>query len=153
MHSKFSTVFSLVLMLTMSACVTSSTKMNEVRIGMTKAEVLALLGSPDSTSAQANIEYLTYYLNNETSGRDQPYMVRLVGARVESFGRFIQLLDVLNRPVGAGATSLGMGAVMPYSMNTDILTQLQQLKALKDQGVLTEDEFARAKQRLLADHD
>ena len=31
----------------------SSAKLNNVRIGMTKAEVESLMGTPDSTSAQA----------------------------------------------------------------------------------------------------
>ncbi len=118
---------------------------------MGKSEVVALLGLPDNTRAQSNVEYLTYFLRTSTSARDLPYMVRLVDARVESFGRFFPLPDSYNRSVASAAPALGMGAVMPYSMNTDILTQLQQLKALKDQGVLTEEEFQRAKQRLLAD--
>ena len=79
-------------------------------------------------------------------------MVRLVDAKVESFGRFIQLLDIYNRPI-AGASPMGVGAVMPYSINTDVVTQLQQLKSLKDQGVLTDADFQRAKDRLLADRN
>ncbi len=141
-----------VLMLALTGCTVTSMKMNGVRIGMTKSQVVELLGQPDSTSAQANIEYLTYFLSTEGNGRDQPYMVRLVDARVESFGRFIQLLDVYNRPVG-GAQTLGIGAVMPYAMNTDVVTQLQQLKSLRDQGVLSEEEFERVKQRVLGEHD
>lgn len=152
MHAKLAAVVSSFLVFALAACVSHSAKLNGVHIGMPKDEVVALLGTPDSTSAQANIEYLTYYLTNEASAREQPYMVRLVDAKVESFGRFIQLLDIYNRPVN-GASSLGIGAVMPYSINTDVVTQLQQLKSLKDQGVLTEEEFQRAKQRLLAEHN
>jgi hypothetical protein len=156
MSVKSSVAFALTLLLALAACTApSATKLNEVRTGMTKAEVISLLGSPDSTSAHTNIEYLTYYFNNaSTGGRELPYMVRLVDQHVDSFGRFFPLLEVHERPAAADGRSpaLGMGAVMPYSMNTDILTQLQQLKALQDQGVLTEDEFQRAKQRLLAEH-
>ncbi|HTZ21375.1 MAG TPA: outer membrane protein assembly factor BamE, partial [Opitutaceae bacterium] len=67
---------------------TTADKLNNVRIGMSKDQVIAVMGQPDSTSAQANIEYLTYYLSNDSSytyGRDQPYMVRLVDGKVESF--------------------------------------------------------------------
>ena len=38
---------------------------------------------------------------------------------------------------------------MPYAMNMDVVSQLQHLKALQDQGVLTAEEVARAKERLL----
>jgi hypothetical protein len=34
-------------------------------------------------------------------------------------------------------------------VRTDLASQLQQLKALHDQGVLTDDEFQKAKQKLL----
>jgi len=150
MNAKLSAVLLVCMLLALAACTEPSVKMNQVQIGMSKAEVIHLLGQPQSTSAQANIEYLTYYLSPDTSGHEQPYMVRIVDSKVESFGRFIQLLDVYNRPV-SGTTPLGTGAVMPYSMNTDVVTQLQQLKALKDQGVLTDEEFQRVKQRLLGE--
>lgn len=154
MNAKLSAAFSLLLLFALPACTTptSLVKLSDVRTGMTKSEVTSLLGKPDSTSAHANMEYLTYYLNNDVGARELPYMVRLVDQRVESFGRFFPLLEVHNRPFG-DSPALGMGAVMPYSMNTDILTQLQQLKALRDQNVLTEDEFLRVKQRLLAERE
>ncbi len=67
---------------------------------MTKDQVQSMLGTPDSTSAQANVEYMTYYLTADAGyGRDQPYMIRLVDGKVESFGRFAQLFDLYNRPV------------------------------------------------------
>jgi hypothetical protein len=147
----------------------SSAKLNEVHIGMSKADVTALMGAPDSTSAQANVEYMTYYLTSEAGyGRDQPYMVRLVNGKVESFGRFAQLFDLYNRPVTsatpgqadfpqlgissaaasiAGATSaLNSGGGAPL----DLATEISRLKTLKDQGVISEEEFQKAKAKLLA---
>src|ERR1035438_3679214 len=81
-------VFSLGALL--AGCMTSA-DLNKLRIGMTKDQVISLLGTPDSTSAQANVEYLTYYLevSNMASDREQPYMVGLVDGKVESFGRFL----------------------------------------------------------------
>ncbi|HVS53384.1 MAG TPA: SHOCT domain-containing protein [Opitutaceae bacterium] len=137
------------LALAFAGCVSSSTKLNSVHMGMPRSEVTAVLGAPTTTSTQANVEYLTYYLDNANGARDLPYMVRLVDGRVESFGRFIQLLDNDNHPLNRAA----MGAIMPHTVNTDIVTQLQQLKLLKDQGVLNEDEFQRVKERLLRDND
>ncbi|MCX6956093.1 MAG: SHOCT domain-containing protein [Verrucomicrobia bacterium] len=140
----------------LAGCVSTADKLNNIKIGMTRGQVVALLGEPNSMSAQGNIEYLTYYLANEAVSRDQPYAVRLVDGKVESFGRFIQLADIYNRPVNGnpptnpwGTAPMMMPAMAPASA-PDIVTQLQQLKALKDQGVLNEEEFQKAKARVLA---
>ncbi len=146
----------------------SAAQLNNVRIGMSKDQVIALLGTPDSTSAQANVEYLTYYLEGDSSyGRDRPYMVRVVDGKVESFGRFAQLSDLYYRPVTSaragdpnfptqpypnalapmGAMSTGTTAAAPGG---DLGTQLEKLKSLKDQGVLTDDEFQKAKAKLIS---
>lgn len=148
----------LVAGLALAGCATAE-KLNDVRIGMTKDQVVSLLGTPDSTSAQANVEYLTYYLIADPTGdnrydRDQPYMIRLVDGKVESFGRYSQLMDLYFRPVPT--TSPQMQVVVPQNSSgyapaqTDIATQLQRLKTLKDQGVLTEEEFEKAKAKLLS---
>jgi len=155
------TAFVLLLAALFTGCTTAD-KLNDLRIGMSKDQVIAMLGKPDSTSAQANIEYLTYYLTNDSSynyGRDQPYMVRLVEGKVESFGRFMQLFDIYNRPVGGngmgqmitpmGGSSVPLTVVRPGT--PDLATTLTRLKALKDQGVLTDEEFQKAKARLLAE--
>jgi hypothetical protein len=152
-------IISLVLLLAalFTGCTTAD-KLNDIRIGMTKDQVVTLLGQPDSTSAQANIEYLTYYFSNDGSYRDQPYMVRLVEGKVESFGRFMQLFDIYNRPVGGNGMSqmiTPMGTSSPLTVvrpnGPDLITSLSRLKALKDQGVITDEEFQRFKQKLLAD--
>jgi hypothetical protein len=141
----------------LAGCMSASAdKLNNIHIGMTRNEVVALLGSPDSTSAQGNIEYLTYYLTNDANQRDQPYAVRLVNAKVESFGRFTQLADIYNRPVnGSAPNPWGMPTVIgpvaaPVATTPDLVVQLQQLKTLKDQGALTDDEFQKAKTRILS---
>lgn len=152
MYTKLAAILSCFLAVALAGCVSSSAKLNNVRNGMTKADVVALLGPPDSTRAHANTEYLTYYLSNDSSVREQPYMVRLVDAKVESFGRFFQLPDENDRPA-SGSAQVSIGTIMPYSMNTSIVTHLQQLLALKNQGVLTDEEFQRVKQRLLAERD
>jgi len=152
------TAFVLLLAALFTGCTTAD-KLNDLRIGMSKDQAIALMGKPDSTSAQANIEYLTYYLSNDASYRDQPYMVRLVEGKVESFGRFMQLFDIYNRPVGGngmgqmitpmGGSSVPLTVVRPGT--PDMATTLTRLKALKDQGVLTDEEFQKAKARLLAE--
>ena len=141
----------------------SASQLNEVRIGMTKDQVISLLGQPDSTSAEGNVEYLTYYLLSDPNyGREQPYMVRLVDDKVESFGRFAQLWDLYERPVngssvevpqmGAPGVPVPGPAMAPAPAPApDIVTQLEKLKELKDQGVLTEAEFEQAKAKVLSE--
>jgi len=150
----------------LNGCYTAD-QLNQIRIGMTKDQVVSILGKPDSTSAQANMTYYTYYLTtNSGYGRDQPYLIRFVDDKVESFGRFLQLYDAYNRPA-VGAAQAGMpspgGMVAPYPLGgtapatiirqappVDLATEIRRLKELKDAGTLTDDEFQKAKAKLLA---
>lgn len=155
------------LALFIAACLTgcaTADKLNQLRIGMTEDQVTTLMGKSDSRSAQANIIYLTYYLANDSRVGEQPYAVRLVDGKVESFGRFAQLLDMYNRPVpGSIHATQGYGGLLggAYTQGATTYTttqipnggglgsELQKLKVLKDQGVLTEEEFQKAKTKLL----
>jgi putative oligomerization/nucleic acid binding protein/SmpA/OmlA family protein len=168
MKSKITVLAVAVAAILLAGCQTSSA-LNNVHIGMTKAEVQSLLGTPDSTSAQANVEYMTYYLTSDAGyGRDQPYMVRLVNGKVESFGRFAQLFDLYNRPVTnatpgqANFPQLGISSAGSIGVATvpggyapppkpDLVAELAKLKELKDQGALTDEEFQKAKAKLLAE--
>lgn len=168
MKFKIALVFALLAGVLLAGCATSA-KLNDIRIGMTKTEVQSILGTPDSTSAQANVEYMTYYLEAEDGyGRDQPYMIRLVNGKVESFGRFAQLFDLYNRPVTNAlpgqpdfpqpAYNLGNPLLSPPAVvrtdspgsRVDLVAELERLKSLKDQGALTEEEFQKAKAKLLS---
>jgi hypothetical protein len=163
------TVLAAILAAILLAGCETSTALNKVHIGMTKMEVQSLLGTPDSTSAQANVEYMTYYLSSDAGyGRDQPYMVRLVNGKVESFGRFAQLFDLYNRPVtnatpgqpdfpqlGLSSAAASMAGATVYGSSVpatkpDLVAELAKLKELRDQGALTDDEFQKAKAKLLA---
>ena len=143
-------------------CATSD-QLNNIRIGMTMDQVTTILGRPDSTSAQANVAYLTYYLDAPNlNGREQPYMVRLVDGKVESFGRFRQLLDLYARPVTSAMPgdpnfpqvfSMGGAPTTVRVAAPDLADQIAKLKALKDQGALTDAEFQTAKDKLLRSKD
>jgi outer membrane protein assembly factor BamE (lipoprotein component of BamABCDE complex) len=76
-----------------AGCTTSSETMAELSVGMTKSEVIKLMGKPDSVSAQNGVEYLTYTLRTETSftkntwGYQGQYFVRVINGRVDSYGK------------------------------------------------------------------
>ena len=132
---------------------TSTLKLAEIRIGMTKGEVQSVLGPPDSTNAEVNAELLTYCLELPAHvavyDRQPRYLVRLVNGRVESFGRFIELFDLYLRPVTRavpGQPGIPRQAPGPR----DLASELARLKALRDQGVLSDREFAKAKAKVLA---
>ncbi len=61
-----------------------------LRAGMTRAEAIAVMGSPNSVSAQAPYEYLNY-TSSEVSPSGigtmtRPYYVRLLDGKVDAFG-------------------------------------------------------------------
>lgn len=76
-------------------CATSSKKLNEVSVGMSKPEVIKLLGAPESTRASQGVEYLIYTLTERIAKPGEAplpfpiqgqYFVRLVNGRVDSYG-------------------------------------------------------------------
>lgn len=69
---------------------TNARKINNVSLGMTKAEVVQVMGAPDSTSAREGVEYLNYILLESADGivgYHSPYFIRIVGGKVEAYGR------------------------------------------------------------------
>ena len=95
-------VFLSIALLAGCATAEESRKMNQVSLGMTKQQVIEVLGPPVSTSAKSGVEYLNYRFAEP--GRraaaagaalqglphadpTTPYYVRLVEGRVESYGR------------------------------------------------------------------
>jgi outer membrane protein assembly factor BamE (lipoprotein component of BamABCDE complex) len=80
----------LLLMGLTAGCATAE-KMNQVSVGMTKSEVIEVMGSPTSSSAQGSTEYMNYALYDTAEARRfglyTRYFVRLVNGRVESYGR------------------------------------------------------------------
>lgn len=141
-------LFGSALLLLSAGCASHATRLDQIQVGMTRFQVVTLLGEPDAASGRAGVEYLTYYLDDASRTRGQPYMLKVVDGRIESFGRYIRLADAYASPEAPGKTAT-MAAIVPHRMNTDSVTTLEQLRALRDEGVLTEDEFQRARNRLL----
>ncbi len=66
-------------------------KITRVNLGMTKNEVIKVLGMPVDAKAKVNTEYL-YYQFSETGfdalrNNYTPYFVKLVNGKVDAFGR------------------------------------------------------------------
>ena len=67
-------------------CAESFQRINNLKIGMTKQEVIEVVGAPDSTSATKNVEYLKYRIKTGLFYTDE-YYVRLLDGKVESYGQ------------------------------------------------------------------
>jgi predicted oxidoreductase (fatty acid repression mutant protein) len=67
-------------------CAESFQRMNNLKIGMTKQEVIEVIGAPNSTSATKNVEYLKYRISTGLFYTDE-YYVRLLDGKVESYGQ------------------------------------------------------------------
>ena len=64
----------------------SSSRMNNVKIGMDKQQVIQAVGQPTSASAKGDVEYLNYRLYRGGLMTDD-YYVRLKEGKVNAFGR------------------------------------------------------------------
>ena len=76
-----------VFLVLLAGCVAVTQKMNGLAIGMTKGEVLQVLGSPNDTRATEEIEYLVYMLAIRLGGPQSEYFVQLKQGRVVSYGK------------------------------------------------------------------
>ena len=81
----------LLFALLFTGCLTPASKINAVHLGMTKAEVLAVMGPPTSVTADEKAEYLNYFLaegiRTGPAATQTPYEVKLVNGKVVSYGR------------------------------------------------------------------
>jgi hypothetical protein len=67
-------------------CAGSSKKMNQLKLGMTRQEVIDAIGEPASTSAKRNTVYLNYHLSSGGFYSDS-YYVRLLDGKVDAYGK------------------------------------------------------------------
>lgn len=141
-------IFGLGLAVLVTGCASRAVKITRVENGMTREQVVDLLGSPDGTRVRGNSEYLTYYLVLDQANGEQPYVVRLVDGEVDRVGRFVQLNELEH--IGAPNPSVGMGAILTTKSFPDAATQLRLLAARRDRGELSEADYQSARQDLLA---
>lgn len=146
MKRAFAVLFSILI----SGCATSG-KIGGVQIGMTKEEVVRVMGSPVSVSAKEGTEYLNYKLS-ETSddafrGWTTPYYVRLVGGKVDSYGRTGDF-DSTQKPT----IKIETDEKVKVQNNDSLYNELKKIKELRDEGVLSEEEYQVQKKKILSKH-
>jgi len=70
----------------MLGCAGTSKKINKIQLGMTKPEVIAVMGEPSYTSERDDIEILNYKLLSNGIFTDD-YIIRLKQGKVDLFGK------------------------------------------------------------------
>jgi len=144
-------ILTITLTITLSGCATAH-KMNNIQIGMTKSEVIKVMGSPVSVSAQRGSEYLNYSFSETDDqafyGITKPYYVRLISGRVESYGRLGDF-DSTQKPTVRIEKNETIKADVKTSDKKDLYSELKKLKQLKDDGLITQQEFNKEKKELL----
>lgn len=133
----------------LAGCATAN-KISGVQLGMTKDEVVKVMGKPTSVSAQGGSEYLNFALSETDDdafrGWTKPYYVRLINGKVESYGRTGDFDSTKTPTVRLESDQ----TIRQDSRGSnDLYTELKKLKELKDSGVITEDEFQVQKKKLL----
>jgi len=77
----------------MAGCAMSSKKINAVKLGMAKSEVIQAMGEPNYTAAKGDVEILSYKLVNQSMLTDE-YVVRIKNGKVDFFGQRYDLGSV-----------------------------------------------------------
>ena len=146
-------VFIAVGLLLVSGCADAN-KINKVQLGMTKPEVIKVMGQPFSTSAIKGREYLNYQLwdtdYNAQSGLPTNYYVRFVNGQVESYGRTGDFDSTKTPEIKIKREDTIQAQIDTSTKNTpDFYSELTKLKALKDEGAITEEEYVLQKKKIL----
>lgn len=137
----------------LAGCATAH-KISQVKLGMTREQVIKVMGPPASTSAKGSCEYLNYSLSETDDqafvGITEPYYVRLVDGRVDSYGRLGDF-DSTQKPTVRIETdeSIKTQSDIRTIDKKDLYSELMKLKQLLDEGLITQEEFEREKKELL----
>lgn len=76
------------LLLGTFGCLTHSSRLEKINVGMTREQVIEKLGKPDAARVEGEKEYLVFMLRENFQNTSiQPYYVRLRQGRVQEFGR------------------------------------------------------------------
>lgn len=83
-------IYFLILGMLISGCAATSSRLNNLSLGMTKQEVIKKIGNPSSTKASEGVEVLEYMLypcGGLSVCNDEPYWVTLRDNKVVQFGK------------------------------------------------------------------
>jgi hypothetical protein len=65
----------------------TAAKLNDISVGMTKAETIEKIGEPDTTYVESGAEFMIYkWMKTTISWAPKHYYVKLVDGKVEAYG-------------------------------------------------------------------
>ncbi len=143
MHKLKTALFQLPAIFILAGCMgqpTVESKLNNISTGMTKLQVLSLMGIPDQASSANGSEDLTYLLN-ESSWDTQspvPYVIHLVNGKVDRFGTQKEMVQFELTNPNAGKKK-----------KVDIFSEFTKLDELRRKKLINDAEYFRQKERLL----
>ena len=70
----------------LAGCAASSQKINNVKLGMMKSDVISVMGEPSYVAARGDVEILCYKLSSTGLFVDE-YIVRIKNGKVDLFGQ------------------------------------------------------------------
>jgi hypothetical protein len=136
----------------LSGCFANAGRTSGVHYGMSKQEVVAVMGAPVSVSTHGSSQYLSYSVcdtdNQTLNGIMRPYVVRLTDGRVESYGTTGDAGSP-QMPTGRHESDQIVKQDVRTKEPVDLYIELIKLKELKDTSVITEEEFRFQKRRIL----
>lgn len=140
--------------LLLTACMTPTSRLNKISVGMTQAEGTAAIGEPVSKAAQGDAEVFRYHLSTPEqimwTGGYNEYFVRFVGGRVESFGRMGDFDSTKNPTVEVQTESkVQSDSKVKIDDSGDLYSELKKLDELRKLGIITDQEFEAEKKKLL----
>jgi outer membrane protein assembly factor BamE (lipoprotein component of BamABCDE complex) len=144
----------LLVLLLLTGCATAK-KINRVSIGMSKSQVIQLMGRPSSTSAKGNIEYLIYKLSETDDhawyGIYTDYFVKLINGHVDSYGKLGDFDSTKDPTINVNTNSkIETNQTNNSESESDkMYTELKKLKELLDKGIITQEEFDKKKKDIL----
>ena len=133
-----------------------STQMNSLRVGMTKDEVIKVMGEPLSTSAKESLEYLNYALTETNQqlwgGQTTSYFVAFKNGKVIGFGRTGDF-GTTAKPkeiieLNENVTTAQAGG----NSNGELEDKLKTLNKLLADGLITKNDFEARKKKLLDEY-
>lgn len=115
---------------------------------MTREDVIAVMGNPVSVSAKDGTEYLNYKLSETGDdafrGWTSPYYVRVINGKVDAYGRTGDF-DSTKTPT----IRIEKEETVNGKDKQDLYTELKKLNELKNEGIITEEEFQKQKKVIL----
>lgn len=135
----------------LAACATpgsslSKPDLSQISVGMSKEEVISRLGKPHEVAQQGQTEYFTYNFDHPFDGRPaivESYYVRFAAGRVESYGRKGDFDSTKDPAVDVRVSEESKAEPC------DLYVELKKLEELRNDGLLTDEEFQAQKKKVL----